>query len=76
MLSGNDVPGAGIYELDIDKSRHYYNGGTPLQYISNIDLSPTSSLPMPEPSSLPILLAGVGLIGGAFYFGRKKVMAS
>ncbi len=28
--------------------------------------------PVPEPSSLPVLLAGLGLIGGAFYFGRKK----
>lgn len=32
--------------------------------------------PVPEPSSLPMLLAGLGLIGGAFYFGRKKVLAS
>lgn len=30
----------------------------------------------PEPSSLPILLAGLSLIGGAFYFGRKRVLAS
>ena len=30
----------------------------------------------PEPSSLPMLLAGLGLVGGAFYFGRKKVLAS
>jgi hypothetical protein len=27
---------------------------------------------VPEPSSFPLLLAGLGLIGGAFYFGRKK----
>lgn len=30
----------------------------------------------PEPSSLPILLSGLGLIGGAMYFGRKKAQAS
>jgi hypothetical protein len=27
---------------------------------------------VPEPSSLPVLLAGLGLICGALYFGRKK----
>jgi hypothetical protein len=27
-----------------------------------------------EPSSLPVLLAGLGLIGGAFYLKRKKVV--
>jgi PEP-CTERM motif len=31
---------------------------------------------VPEPSSLPMLLAGLGLIGGAFYLGRRKVKAS
>jgi hypothetical protein len=31
---------------------------------------------VPEPSSLPMLLAGLGLIGGAFYFGRKRTKAS
>lgn len=31
---------------------------------------------IPEPSSLPLLLAGLGLVGGAFYFGRKKVVAA
>lgn len=34
-----------------------------------------SSSPVPEPSSLPMLLAGLGMIGGAVYFGRKKPMA-
>ena len=29
--------------------------------------------PVPEPSSLPMLLAGLGMIGGALYFGRKKI---
>jgi hypothetical protein len=33
-----------------------------------------SLAPVPEPSSLPMLLAGLGMIGGAFYFGRKKVL--
>jgi hypothetical protein len=27
---------------------------------------------VPEPSSLPMLLAGLGLLGGAVFFGRKK----
>jgi hypothetical protein len=31
---------------------------------------------VPEPSSLPMLLAGLGLVGGAFYFGRKKVLCA
>ena len=31
---------------------------------------------VPEPSSLPMLVAGLGLIGGALYFGRKKAMAA
>lgn len=26
----------------------------------------------PEPSSLPVLLASLGMIGGALYIGRKK----
>ena len=29
---------------------------------------------VPEPSALSLLLAGLGMIGGAFYFGRKKTM--
>jgi hypothetical protein len=36
-------------------------------------LSPSA---VPEPASLPLLLAGLSLIGGAMYFGRKKVLAS
>jgi len=36
----------------------------------------TFDVRVPEPSSLPMLLAGLGMIGGAFYFGRKKVMVS
>lgn len=31
---------------------------------------------VPEPSPLPMLLAGLGLVGGAFYFGRKKSKAT
>jgi PEP-CTERM motif len=31
---------------------------------------------VPEPSSLPVLLAGLGLMGGAFYFGRKRAKAT
>jgi len=31
---------------------------------------------VPEPSSFPMFLAGLGLIGGAFYFGRKRARAS
>lgn len=31
---------------------------------------------VPEPSSLAVLLAGFGLIGGAMYFGRRKVGAA
>ena len=38
--------------------------------------APTFTGSVPEPSSLPMLLAGLGLIGGAFYFGRRKVKAS
>lgn len=30
---------------------------------------------VPEPSSLPVLLMGLSLIGGALYFGRKKAIA-
>lgn len=30
--------------------------------------------PVPEPSSLPVLLAGLGMIGGALFFGRKKAL--
>jgi hypothetical protein len=33
-------------------------------------------VPAPEPSSLPMLLAGLGLLGGAMYFGRKQVKVS
>jgi hypothetical protein len=38
--------------------------------VTTADLARTSAVP--EPSSLPMLLAGLGMIGGAFYFGRKK----
>ena len=31
---------------------------------------------VPEPSSLPVLLMGLGFIGGALYFGRKKAIAA
>jgi hypothetical protein len=34
--------------------------------------TPTFVGAVPEPSSLRMLLAGLGMIGGAFYFGRKK----
>ncbi len=34
-----------------------------------------SAAAVPEPSSLPMLLAGLGLVGGALYFGRKRVLA-
>lgn len=36
-------------------------------------LDAVTSSAVPEPSSLPLLLAGLGLIGGAMYFGRKKM---
>lgn len=32
----------------------------------------TPGVPVPEPSSLPLLLAGLGLLGGTMYFGRKR----
>jgi hypothetical protein len=32
-----------------------------------------SATNVPEPSSIAILVAGLGLIGGATYFGRKKI---
>lgn len=35
-------------------------------------LEDTALATVPEPSSLPLLLAGLGLIGGAFYLGSKK----
>ncbi len=35
----------------------------------------TSKSSVPEPSSLPMLLAGLGLIAGAFHFRRKKAQA-
>jgi hypothetical protein len=38
-------------------------------YIQAADFSAAN---VPEPSSLPMLLAGLSMIGGAFYFGRKK----
>ncbi len=37
--------------------------------------APTFTGSVPEPSSLLMLLAGLGLIGGAFYFRRKKLLA-
>lgn len=43
---------------------------------AQIDCIGCSVSSVPEPSSLPLLLAGLGMIGGAFCFGRKKVMAS
>ena len=30
---------------------------------------------VPEPPSLPMLLAGLVLVDGALYFGRKRVFA-
>lgn len=33
----------------------------------------TDPVHIPEPSSLPMLLMGLGLIGGAIYFGRRAV---
>lgn len=32
----------------------------------------TFDVAVPEPSSLPLMLAGLGLIGGAMYLGRRK----
>jgi len=43
---------------------------------AQIDCIGCSISAVPEPSSLPMLLMGLGLIGGAFYFGRKKAMTA
>jgi len=45
--------------------------GSELAFDADVNIIPSA---VPEPSSLPMLLAGLGLIGGAFYFGRKKAM--
>jgi len=51
------------------------NFGTELgeSLLDRVDVGSYLVRPLPEPSSLPMLLAGLGLIGGAFYFRRKKL---
>jgi hypothetical protein len=41
--------------------------------IEVVDPNPPTGVP--EPSSLPMLLAGLGMIGATIYFGRKKATA-
>ena len=43
-----------------------------IQFASDLD----STTSVPEPSSLPILLAGLAVIGGALYLVRKKAKAT
>lgn len=59
--------------LDISTEASASCGGSlgPLTGPTSSSCTPSLS-PVPEPSSLPLLLAGLGLIGGAVYFGRKK----
>jgi hypothetical protein len=41
-------------------------------YFALDDVSVNPAVAVPEPSSLPLLLAGLTMIGGTFYFGRRK----
>ena len=63
---------AGINTVDVFfADRH--TTGSQLAFDADVTISPTS---VPEPSSLPMLLAGLGLIGGSVYFGRRKPKAT
>jgi fibro-slime domain-containing protein len=63
----------GVNTLDIFFADRHVTGSE-LAFNADVLTIGTRSA-VPEPSSLPMLLAGLGLIGGAFYFGRKKATA-
>jgi len=70
------IDGTEVYSVDVATA-----GLTPLFNYSGSGLGAANGAAVlgeavPEPSSLPLLLAGLGLIGGTFFFGRKKAMAA
>ena len=65
---GYDVNANDTFNFTLSVSQQ----GTILASDSITVVAGTGAQPVPEPSSFPVLLAGLGLIGGAFYFGRKK----
>jgi hypothetical protein len=70
VTTGLDV---GVNTVDIFfADRHTV--GSELAFDADVTITPTTAVP--EPSSLEMLLAGLGLIGGLLCFGRKKVMAA
>jgi fibro-slime domain-containing protein len=66
----------GMNTIDIFFADRHVTGSELAFNADVVTVNPRSPSPVPEPSSLPMLLAGLGLIGGAFYFGRKKMLAS
>jgi hypothetical protein len=72
--STGDIIGNNLYPGDccgVNNSEFYKLIGNEL-----LDVAGQESTAVPEPSSIAVLLAGLGLIGGAFYFRRKKATAA
>jgi PEP-CTERM motif len=70
-LSYVGVTTAGSHTIGIEMGRSFLNetgGGTPYQYIDNVQLSQTP-ISTPEPSTWAMLLSGLGLL--AFRYRRK-----
>jgi hypothetical protein len=74
----------GVYQIfggafDLNVANEYNTLASPdaaTRVQNQLGFSAITFTAVPEPSSLPMLLAGLGLIGGAFYFGRKKAKST
>jgi hypothetical protein len=77
--SSSNLAGLTSSDISFDASDVWVNledlTTNPDTYVQ-LDIATSASTAVPEPSPLSLVLAGLALICGAFYFGRKRVIAS
>jgi len=73
VLNGSNalIPDPGNADIASDVDGPSGDGTAAIGFSGVLDASTTN---VPEPPSLPMFLMALGILGGAFYFGRKKAM--